>query len=117
MLSQNLKKICYLNVRKQSHTLPPVTCCSPCLGAMLRAPTHCPCLLWRDVTVRFCVVLSVRVITVRYHMAAVGVRAAGRITGLLGDGGSEFKGEISDAGCDHPFSPLLPALVSTTFPA
>lgn len=65
---------------------------------------------------RFCVVLSVRVITVRYHMAAVGVRAAGRITGLLGDGGSEFKG---DTGCDHPFSPLLPALtlLSSVFSA
>lgn len=33
--------------------------------------------------------------------------------------GSEFKGEISDAGCDHPFSSLLPALtlVSAVFSA
>lgn len=52
-------------------------------------------------------------------MAAVGVRASGRISVLLGDGGRESKGEISDAGCDHPFSPLLPTLtlVSAMFSA
>lgn len=59
--------------------------------------------------------MGVKITTVRSRVAAVGVRALGRTA----DGGSGFKGEISDAGCDHPFSPLLPALtlVSTVFSA
>lgn len=48
-------------------------------------------------------------------MTAEGVRASGGIADLLSDGGSGFKGEISDAGCDHPFSPLLPALTLLCF--
>lgn len=75
--------------------LPAVTCCCPCLEQHSEHP-----LALRAVEGHHC----------ETHVAAVGVRASGRITALLGDGGSEFKGEISDAGCDHPFSPLLPTL-------
>lgn len=65
VLSQNLKKTCYLSVRKHSHTLPAVTCCCPYLGATLGAPTT-PACCGGVITVRSHV--SVKIITVRSHV-------------------------------------------------
>lgn len=108
------------NLLSQCQEALPHPACSdlllPLLGSNARS-THHPCLLWRG---HHC---EIPRRCEDHHCeipcGAVGVRASGRIADLLGDGGSGFKGEISDAGCDHPFSPLLPALtlVSAVFSA